>query len=109
MHADKENYTMLMSDYASKHYIGLADVQGKPIKATIKDVIMGNYDKPVLVLNTGARFSVNKTNVTTLISELGEDSRDWSGCEIELRAGQLPYQGSFHEGVVVCPLNGKDA
>ena len=92
---------MRMSEYASKSYIGLDDVRDEPIRGVIKDVGMGSFDRPVIELETGAKFTLNKTNVSILIKALGEDSRDWPGCGIEFYAGQTTYQGSQRESVLV--------
>ena len=47
----------------------------------------GKYDKPVATFESGAQFSLNMTNVSTLINAYGQDSRDWIGCTVELYIG----------------------
>jgi hypothetical protein len=97
-----------MSEYAAKSYISLDDVRDHPIRATIVDCDMGSFEKPVLILDTGARFSLNKTNVRTLITAFGDDSRDYNGCRVEFFAGQIAYQGSLRDSVLVRPLPSDD-
>jgi hypothetical protein len=99
---------MLMHDYAAKSYIKVDDVRDGPISGTIKEVNLGNFGRPVLTLESGRRFSVNGTNVSTLIKAFGEDSRDWVGCDIELVFGHTTYQGNQQDSVIARPLNGAD-
>ena len=63
---------MLMRDFAAKSYIALDDVRDKPIQGVIKDVGMGGFDRPVIELEDGQKFSLNKTNVAILIKGFGE-------------------------------------
>lgn len=95
---------MLMSEYSAAPYISVVDVQ-KPKRGIIKDVSMGSFDKPVMKLETGEKLSLNKTNVAILIKAFGEDSRDWAGCEVEMYAGQIPYQGTSKDAVLVRPIS----
>jgi hypothetical protein len=96
---------MLMNEFASTAFIGKNDVREKPIRGKIKEVKPGNYDKPVVEFESGEHFSLNKTNVTTLIKAYGEDSRDWVGCEIELFFGKTNFQGEPKDTVRVRPLS----
>jgi hypothetical protein len=96
---------MLMTKYAAKSFIGLEAVRDKPLIATINGVEMGSYDRPVLDLGHFGRFSLNKTNVTTLIRAYGEDSRDWLGCEIKLAVGEYTYDHETRRGVVIQPIS----
>jgi hypothetical protein len=72
-----------------------------PIQATIIKVSEGNYGRPELLLSTGQRFSVNATNVKTLISAYGEDDADWIGMLIELVSGFTKFKGEDQESVLV--------
>jgi hypothetical protein len=95
---------MLMSEYSAKSFVTLETVKDGPIRGIIKDVGMGSYDKPVLELEDGTKFSLNKTNVAILIKAFGEDSREWPGCEIELRRGHIKYNGSLQDAVLARPV-----
>ena len=96
---------MLMSEYGATAFIGLDDVHQGPLRRTIANVELGNYGKPVATFTNGDHFSLNKTNVRVLIDLFGEDSRDWTGCEIELYAGQITYQGQQTDSVLVRPVS----
>jgi hypothetical protein len=108
MSAIEEMLKMLMHDYAAKSYIKVEDVKDGPICGTIKDVRIGDFGRPVIELENGRRFSVNKKNTSILIEAFGEDSRDWSGCQIELVFGHTKYQGDQQDSVIVRPLNGAE-
>ena len=100
---------MDMSKYASAAgFIGVDDVKAGQ-KETITDVKLGNFDKPVVEFESGAKLSLNKTNVRKLIEAFGEDSRDWTGCAVELSAGEINYQGASTRCVLVTPLVEADA
>ena len=96
---------MLMTEYGATAFIGLDDVRQGPLRRTIANVELGSFGKPVVAFNNGDRFTLNKTNVRTLIDAFGEDSRDWTGCEIELYAGQINYQGQQTDSVLVRPVS----
>ena len=94
-----------MRKYAGSSFIGLDDVKARPIQATIVQFAEGNYGRPVLLLDTGQRFTVNKTNVDTLIAAYGDDDADLIGKRIELFAGFTKYQGAEKESVLVKPIS----
>ena len=96
---------MLMTEYSASSFIGVNDVRQGPLQAAIADVEMGNFGKPILKLDNGDNFSLNKTNVRTLIRAYGEDSRDWVGCRVEFSVGQIEYQGQKTETVLVRPIS----
>jgi hypothetical protein len=95
---------MDMSKYAGAAFLGLDDVQDGPIRGEIASVELGNYDKPVLTLGNGFRFSLNVTNTQTLIKAWGSESDDWIGERVELYAGETKYQGETKPSVLVRPL-----
>jgi hypothetical protein len=96
---------MLMTEYGATAFIGLDDVRQGALRLTIANVELGSFGKPVVTFTNGDRFSLNKTNVRTLIDAFGEDSRDWTGCEIEAYAGQINYQGQQTASVLVRPVS----
>ena len=51
------------------------------------------------------KFSINKTNVRTLIKAYGEDGREWLGLTIELYAGETTYQNQPKDSVLVRPIS----
>ena len=63
----------------SKTFITFEDVVDGPIQAKIVGCKIGNYDRPVLDLEGGKKFSLHKPNVDVLVATYGEDFRDWSG------------------------------
>ena len=82
---------MDMTRYASAAFISVDDVQTRQRKK-IKDVTMGNWDKPVLEFTDGTKLSANKTNVTRLIAAFGTDSRDRAGCTVDLSVAKPTFR-----------------
>jgi hypothetical protein len=80
-----------MRSYAGSKFLKLDDVRKGPVTSTIEHVeINAKFDKPVITLRSGAKVSLNKVNVGTLIGELGDDSDSWLGREVTLIAGRGP-------------------
>jgi len=96
---------MKMSEYAGTKYIGLADVADGPMRATIAEIGMGDYEKPVATFASGAKFSLNKSNVRTLIDAYGDDGRDWTGYEIELHADEVTVKGKAQPCILVTAIS----
>ena len=96
-----------MRKYASSAFIKLDDVQDRPRRETIVDVVEGKWDKPILKFASGAQFSLNKGNVATMIAEFGEDGDSWIGVTIELFAGKAEYDGDLKDSVLVKPIAAK--
>src|SRR4051812_11170939 len=64
------------------------DVRDGPTSAHIVDVqIGGKFNRPILELDTGRRFSVNETNTAALIEAYGSNSEDWLGHALEFSLG----------------------
>jgi hypothetical protein len=47
----------------------------------------------------------NKTSVRELIKAYGQDSRDWTGKEVELYAGQVDFKDGKADAVLVKPIS----
>jgi hypothetical protein len=90
-----------MRKYAGSSYITLDDVADHSIKATIIEVTQGSFDKPVLLLDDGRRFSINATNCKTLIAAYGEESDDWIDKEVEIGAGKVKFQDRLQPSAVL--------
>jgi hypothetical protein len=80
------------------------DVQDGPIRGTIAAVEHGSFDKPVLTFSNGMKFSLNKTNVGTLIEAWGDESDDWIGEKVELYAGTIRFKNEDQPAVLVQAL-----
>jgi hypothetical protein len=95
---------MKMTKYAGASFIGVDDVQDGPIRGTAAAVDLGSFDKPVITFSNGMKFSLNKTNVSTLIEAFGDDSDDWIGEKVELYAGTIRFKNEDQPAVLVRPL-----
>jgi hypothetical protein len=100
----KGDLKMKMTKYASASFIGTDDVEAGPIRGTIAAVDHGSYDKAVITFSNGMRFSLNKTNVGTLIGVWGDESDDWVGERLELFLGTVRYKNEDQPSVLVRPL-----
>jgi hypothetical protein len=58
-----------------------------------------------IVFKEGDTFSLNQTNVKTLMRSYGPNSDDWHGKQILLEEGRVVYQGEDVQTVVVRPLS----
>ena len=97
---------MDMTQYGrSKTFITFEDVVNGPMQAKTVDCEIGGYGRPVLELDNGRKFSVNKTSAQVLIETYGADSRDWLRKDIELFAGKTKYEGGERDSVLVRPIS----
>ena len=92
---------MDMRKFTGSSFIKPDDVRSGPINATILEVTEGKYGKPDLLFSSGARLSLNATNCKVLVAAFGSDDSDWVGQEIEMRFGQLKYNGTVNDAVLV--------
>lgn len=96
---------MDMKKYASKGFVNLEYIEAHgALDGIIEHVEIGQFDKPTITLNSGQKFSLNKTNTGILLRELGENSDMWLGQPIRLDVGEIKFQGNMQKAVVVEPL-----
>jgi hypothetical protein len=92
---------MDMRKYSGEHFVKVDDVKDGPIEGQIAVVKEGNWDKPNVVLESGDVLSLNATNIKTLTRAYGTESDYWIGKMIRLFLGEIEYQGSPREAVLV--------
>lgn len=95
---------MDMSEYAGGRFLKLDDVR-EPRREIINDVVPGNYERPDAWFESGNVLSLNKTSIRALIKAYGQDSRNWSGMEVELYAGQVDFKDGKTDAVLVKPIS----
>jgi hypothetical protein len=100
----KRDLKMKMIKYASASFIGVSDVEDGPIRGTIAAVDHGSFDKAVVTFSNGMKFSLNKTNVGTLIEAWGDESDDWLGEKLEMYLGTIRFKNEDQPAVLVRPL-----
>jgi hypothetical protein len=96
---------MNMNEYAGSSFIKYEDVVNEPRRELIKEITEGDFERPVLVFESGDRLSANKTVVRVLVRAYGKNSDGMIGKEIELYAGQTEYQGEKKNSVLVKPIS----
>lgn len=90
-------------------YLSAADLQGRPARVTINEVVMESIgqgaqasNKPVLYFAGKQKGLVmNKTNARMIASQCGDEMNDWIGTEIELFAIWTEFQGQPVEAIRV--------
>jgi hypothetical protein len=95
---------MDMRKFSGAAFIKVDDVRDGPLQMQIDAVREGKYEKPDLVFESGEAFSVNSTNNRILMRAYGANSDDWVGKKIELALGQIKFQGSLQDAVIVKPI-----
>ena len=93
-----------LKDYSGEYFIKPDDVRKKPVRQRIAAVRKGNYDKLELVFDSGEVLSLNATNTRALRHVYGRSSDELIGKIVELKFGQLHYQGADHDAVLVNPI-----
>ena len=96
---------MDMKKFAGEHFVKVNDVRDAPIQGHIAVIREGKYGKPDLVFESGHVLSLNATNTQTLICAYGTNSDYWVAKQIEMFLGEIKYQGSDHEAVLVRPIS----
>ncbi|CCE04775.1 hypothetical protein BRAS3843_1130006 [Bradyrhizobium sp. STM 3843] len=83
-----------MSDYAATRFVSLDDLAKGPMRATIVEVTMGDFDKPVATLSNGYKTDLNRSVMRELVEAYGDgDGTNFVGKEIELYLGEVKPKG----------------
>jgi hypothetical protein len=96
---------MDMRKFSGNAFLKIDDVRDGPLQERIAGVVMGKYDKPDIIFESGARLSLNATNNKTLRKAYGADSDDWIGHTVELFLGEIEYQGKMQAAILVRPIS----
>lgn len=73
-------------------------------RCVIEQVGQGGDQKPVLYFTELKKaMTLNKTNLTTLATNLGDETDDWSGQKVTLYVTQEPFNGQVYDVVRVKP------
>jgi hypothetical protein len=102
----KEEHQMDTRKYMGNHFLKVDDLKASgPIRVRITDVSEGRFDKLDLSFHDGTRLSLNATNGRILARAYGMESDDWLGMELELKVGQIQYQGERQESILINPIS----
>jgi hypothetical protein len=96
---------MDMTKYSGPRFVKPDDVRDDPIEGRIAGVKEGKFGKPDLFLDSGQVLSLNSTNNRILMKAYGTNSDLWIAKMIRMLLGEIEYQGSPHESVVVEPIS----
>jgi hypothetical protein len=97
---------MDVSEYIGNVFLKVDDLKASgPIRVRITEVTEGRYNKLDLTFHDKTRLSLNATNSRILARAYGMESEDWLGIEVELKVGQIQYQGERQESIVINPLS----
>jgi len=98
---------MDMKKYSGSVFLKADDVRAAPRRERIASVAEGQFGKPVITFESGARFSLNVTNNRILVRAYGDRSEAWLRCDVDLRLGEVEVQGALQEIVLVEPISPK--
>jgi hypothetical protein len=97
---------MDMSKYPGNVFLKVEDIKASgSVQVTITGASEGRFEKPDLTFNDGTQLSLNHTNRRALLRAYGKESDDWIGKLIELRVGDLKYDGKLREAILVKPIS----
>jgi hypothetical protein len=98
---------MRISDQFPSDYLRAADLEGKELTLTIRNVAMEEVgadreNKPVLYFEGQDKgIILNKTNAATIAELYGDDTDEWPGEAITLFSAMVTYQGKTMPGLRV--------
>jgi hypothetical protein len=95
-----------LQKYVSGRFYKLDEVFDKPAREQIAVVKEGQFDKLVLVFESGRQVSLNKTSVGMLMNEFGTDTDRWVSQWVLITAGQVKNQfGEPIDALIVRPTD----
>jgi hypothetical protein len=97
-----------LKKYSGQRFIKPEHVRERPQRDTIVGLREGKFGKLELLLKSGDILSLNATNTETLMNAYGRNSDRLVDKEIEMSFGQLQYNGSDHDAVLVKPISPPD-
>jgi hypothetical protein len=97
-----------LKKYTGPRFVKPDHVRERPLRDTIVGVKEGKFGKLELLLESGDILSLNATNTETLMNAYGRNSDRLTGKEIEMSFGQLQYNASDHDAVLVKPISPPD-
>jgi hypothetical protein len=99
---------MDMRAYNGSGFLKVDDLREGPRCEIIAAVEVGQFGKPILIFESGARLSLSVTNNKHLTETLGDDSDGWPGYEIELAIGPILYKGEPVEAIIASTVTKPD-
>jgi hypothetical protein len=105
---------MKVSDAFPSKWLSAADLGGRNLRVSIDRIEMetvapGEPQKMVVYFRGGKKGLVlNKTNAQTIAHEYGDDTDDWTGCEVILFDVMTEYQGKQVQAIRVRRPAAKD-
>jgi hypothetical protein len=104
--AKNERNPMDMRKFSGSTFVKVADVRSGQMQEKIASVEIGQFGKPDITFESGAKLSINATNNKTLMRAFGTDSDGWIGHVVELYLGEIDYQGKPQEAVLLRAVDG---
>jgi hypothetical protein len=97
---------MDMRKYIWNVFLKVDDVKASgPIRVRITHVSEGRFGKPDLTFHDRTQLSLNATNGRVLARAYGMNSDDWLDKEIELKVGDIQYEGKHQEIILLKPIS----
>jgi hypothetical protein len=96
---------MDMRQFRKPRFLKVDDVRDQPRQERIAGVVMGQFKKPDLVLESGDKLGLSATNSEMLSSAYSFESEEWIGHLIELYVGKGTFEGEDVDMILVRPIS----
>jgi hypothetical protein len=96
---------MDMSKYYGIVFLKVDDIKTSgPIRVKIAGIEEGRFGKPNLMFEDGSQLSLNATDARVLARVYGTNSDHWIDKQVKLALGEISYQGTPQETILVEPI-----
>jgi hypothetical protein len=98
---------MNIFDAFPSSYLKAADLKGRRVALTIKDVTieqLGEDKKPVVYFHGTSSergLVLNKTNASAIAEMYGPETAEWVGRKIIIYSARVEFQGQYRDGIRV--------
>jgi hypothetical protein len=97
---------MDMRPFKKPKFLKLEDIRSSgPRQDRIVGVVMGQFKKPDLILESGDKLGLSATNIEILSKAYGFESEDWGGHAIKLYVGKGTFEGEDVDMILVEPIS----
>ncbi len=97
---------MDMKQFRKPRFLKVEDIRSSgPRQDRIVGVVMGQFKKPDLLLESGDKLGLSATNIDILSKAYGFESEEWAGHLIKLFIGKGIYEGEDVDMILVEPIS----
>jgi hypothetical protein len=101
-----ETTIMDMRQFKKPKFLKVEDIrQTGRRRMRIAGVVMGQYEKPDLIFESGDKLGLSATNIDILSAAYGWEAEEWAGHLIELFVGKGQFNGGDVDMVLIEPIS----